>query len=106
MTIMVFKAGDKYTVRGIKCDLARIELNELDAYLADGYVRDENELIEDELIQDAIKEKVAPTREEADTNGTGKLSSEEVRAAAKIAGIEDYDKKRIATLKKELGYDD
>ena len=41
--------------------------------------------------------------EDVDTNNSGKLSSEEVRAAAKEAGIEGWEKKRIKTLKGELG---
>jgi hypothetical protein len=46
-----------------------------------------------------------PTKEEADTNGTGKLSNQEVRAAAEKAGIEGFDTKRIKALKVELGYE-
>lgn len=42
------------------------------------------------------------TKEEADTNESGKLSVDEIRAAAKEAGIEGYDKKRIKTLESEL----
>ena len=41
-------------------------------------------------------------RKEADTNGTGKLSSDEVKEAAKKAGIK-VGRKSIKTLKKELG---
>jgi hypothetical protein len=47
----------------------------------------------------------APTKEEADTNGTGKLSHSEVRAAAEKAGIAGFDTKRIKALKVELGYE-
>ena len=46
----------------------------------------------------------APTEEEADTNNSGKLSTDEVREAAKTAGIKGWDTKRIKTLKSELGY--
>lgn len=45
-----------------------------------------------------------PTFEEADTNNTGKLSVDEVRAAAKEAGIRNWHNKKISNLKKELGY--
>jgi hypothetical protein len=47
----------------------------------------------------------APTKEEADTNGTGLLSNSEVRAAAEKAGIEGFKTKRIKALKVELGYE-
>lgn len=42
------------------------------------------------------------TKEEADTNDSGKLSSQEIRAAAQEAGIEGYETKRIKTLEAEL----
>ena len=38
-----------------------------------------------------------------DTNGSGKMSVAEIRAAAKEAGIEGWENKRIKTLKQELG---
>lgn len=41
-------------------------------------------------------------RDKADTNRTGKLSNEEIKAAAKEAGIR-VGNKSIKTLKKELG---
>lgn len=40
-------------------------------------------------------------RQEADTNGTGKLSNAEIKAAAEVAGI-TIGRKSIKTLKKEL----
>lgn len=43
-----------------------------------------------------------PTFDEVDTNDSGKLSSEEVRQAAKEANIDGWDTKRIKTLKQEL----
>jgi hypothetical protein len=46
----------------------------------------------------------APTKEEADTNKTGKLSNQEVREAAKKAGIEGWETTRIKNLKRLLGY--
>ena len=42
---------------------------------------------------------------EADTNGSGKLSAKEVRAAAREAGIPNYSKAKVDDLKKELGYE-
>lgn len=45
---------------------------------------------------------VSPDLAKADTNESGKLSNDEIRAAAKEAGIEDYETARIATLKKKL----
>ena len=48
------------------------------------------------------EDKPTITKEDADTNESGKLSADEVRAAAKEAGIEGYETKRINTLKAEL----
>jgi hypothetical protein len=45
-----------------------------------------------------------PSFDEADTNNTGLLSVEEIRAAAKKAKIRNWHNKKIDTLKKELGY--
>lgn len=42
------------------------------------------------------------TKEEADTNDTGKLSPDEIRAAAKEAGIEKHATARIKTLEAAL----
>ena len=54
---------------------------------------------------DTNSEPEVPTREEADTNGTGLLSNKEVRDAAENAGITGFDTKRIKALKVELGYE-
>jgi len=43
---------------------------------------------------------------EGDTNDDDVLTNDEVRRAAKDAGIDKWDTARISTLKRELGYDD
>jgi hypothetical protein len=48
----------------------------------------------------------SPELAQADTNESGKLSSDEVREAAKAAGIKGWDKARISTLKKKLDEQD
>ena len=58
--------------------------------------------IVEEVIEE-VEEPEAPTIEEIDTNGSGKLSNKEIRAAAQNMGIEDYDTARIATLKERMG---
>ena len=42
------------------------------------------------------------SKDEADTNETGKLSNLEIRAAAKEAGIEDWETGRIKGLSEKL----
>ena len=49
---------------------------------------------------------VKVSKADIDTNNSGKLSVDEVRAAAKEAGIDGWEKKRIKTLLKELGHGD
>ena len=56
---------------------------------------------EDPEIVEDIPE--SPTKEEIDTNGSGKLSNKEIRAAAEQMGMEDYATARIATLKERMG---
>ena len=43
---------------------------------------------------------------EGDLNDDGEVTNDEVRLAAKEAGIEKWDTARISTLKGKLGYDD
>ncbi len=65
------------------------------------------EQLQEHLINGwSVTKHETPTKEEADTNGTGKLSNKEVRAAAEKAGIAGFDTKRIKALKVELGYED
>lgn len=59
----------------------------------------------EDLKNAEVPESKAPSKEEADTNNTGKLSNKEVRQAAKKAGIETWETDRIKTLKGILGYD-
>tara|TARA_R100000544_G_scaffold17462_1_gene8344 strand:- start:2389 stop:2646 length:258 start_codon:yes stop_codon:yes gene_type:complete len=53
----------------------------------------------------ATSEEALSKKESIDTNGSGKLSDAEIKAAAKEAGIR-IGRKSIATLKKELGVED
>ena len=92
MAIMLYKCGDETEVRGVKCIAGRFEVNQLRQCLDDGWVTDPSKLYE------------IPTQEEADINDTGKLSNKEVRNAAKIADLPDWETARISRLKDELGY--
>lgn len=69
-----------------------VEAKNLDSHLANGW--------------SLTKEPVKVSIEEIDTNDSGKLSPDEVRNAAKTAGIEGWENKRIKTLLKELGHGD
>ena len=65
----------------------RVDPIRVNALLQDGYFAD-------------------PKLADADSNESGKLSNEEIREAAKEAGIKDYETARIATLKKKLNEQD
>jgi hypothetical protein len=102
MSVFVYKGGAK----------SLIPPEQLQEHLINGWkVTEEAEDIDAEAgeIQtteaDTILAPAAPTKEEADTNGTGLLSNSEVRAAAEKAGIEGFKTKRIKALKVELGYE-
>jgi hypothetical protein len=80
MSVFIYKNGEE----------SLIPPEQLDEHLANGW--------------SVTNDPKMPTKEEADTNGSGKLSNSEIRAAAKEAGIEGYSTKRIKALKEELGY--
>lgn len=92
MAIVLYKCGDETEVRGVKCIAGRFKVSQLHQCLNSGWVTDPSKLYE------------IPTVEQADTNDTGLLSNKEIRAAAKVTGIVDWETARIGRLKKELGY--
>ena len=98
MSIQLYKAGSTHNIRGIECEMGTFKVSQLHAMLDAGWVNCPKKLTDSGTV--------APTKAEADTNNSGKLRSSEVREAAKQAGIEGFDTKRIATLKTALGYDD
>jgi hypothetical protein len=106
MSVFVYKGGQE----------SLIPPEQLQEHLINGWsVTDGKEEAEDigpdgeiqmtEADTNSEPDSEAPTREEADTNGTGLLSNKEVRAAAEKAGIDGFDTKRIKALKVELGYE-
>lgn len=88
--VLLYKEGKSKIIRGVECDFVRVLIRDIDSYLSKGYKKSVTELYK-------------PTFEEVDTNQSGALSTDEIRAAAKKAGIEKWDTKRVKTLKKELG---
>jgi hypothetical protein len=94
--IRLYKEGTMIECNGIKMDHRIFQDDEAEQARNDGWT---SAL---EVSQRAKGEKVFDS---IDTNDTGKLSVDEVREAAKAAGIEGWDTKRIKTLKRELGVD-
>ncbi len=93
MATWIYRKNDD----GIESTL--IDAKYLPDHLLNGWTVDK-ELLEIEAEETVI------SFEDVDTNNTGKLSPDEVRTAAKARGLENWDTKRIATLKKELGLND
>lgn len=83
---VVYTKGNSKTVKGIECDLAVVSFKEIKEYLAKGYF-------------------MSPEEVYADKNDSGKLSNEEIRMAAKEAGLDNWKKGHIKTLKEALGYE-
>lgn len=83
---MLFKAGKSKNYKGVDCDICVVSVSNVKDKLKSGWFKTIGEV-------------------SADTNESGKLSNEEIRAAAKEAGISNYEKARISTLKDKLGYD-
>lgn len=92
MAVILYREGNETEVSGVKCISKRFDPFQYHQAIKDGWVVDPSELYR------------APTFEEADTNNSGKLSVEEIRQAAKEAGIDGWEKGRISRLKRELGY--
>jgi hypothetical protein len=106
MSYMLYKTGDKHVIFGRKCTYHVFMDEDVEQAISDGWVEhpkhlpDEVEINGETVLEGDI---IDVTFEEVDTNNTGKLSSDEVRAAAKKEGIEGFKTKRISTLKKALG---
>lgn len=90
--VVLYNHGDETEINGIKCIVGRFEPMQYQEKISTGWVTDPKELCK------------IPTFEEVDTNCTGLLSFAEIREAAKVAGIEGWEKGRISRLKRELGY--
>lgn len=93
MGASIYREGKTHNIRGVECEMIVVDVKSLKSHLSQGWVVDPKTLYK------------KPSFEEADKNKTGKLSSKEVRGAAKKAGIENYSSARISTLKKKLGYE-
>lgn len=113
MGVVVYRKGGTHVVDGIKCEQTIIDPNSLPGHLAGEWVIDPKELYLDYVAPDVTEGtdgEVAGTGEDTgDGDGDGgeedkpPTESELVRAAAKDAGIEGWDTKRIKTLRKALG---
>lgn len=75
---MVFRAGNTFKFRGHDCEMVKIDASSVDYYIENGWSKEW-----------PIKEEVKKTDQ----------SNDDIREAAKEAGIDGWETKRISTLK-------
>jgi len=83
---MLFKKGDTHEFKGRPCEIIKVSARQVKEYLSKGWFSTLDEA-------------------EADKNDSGKLSNEEIRQAAKEAGLDNWETGRIKGLKEALGYE-
>jgi len=83
MSCVVYREGKGYVEHGIECEAAWVDVDQLEAHLNSGWSVNPPGYV--------------PEGEEDEDEGL-----DETRAAAKAAGIEGWDTKRIKTLKAAL----
>lgn len=80
MASILYRAGTGTIVDGIECESVRVEHDQYQSHLSAGWSAD------------------VPGAKPLDADGDGIVDADEVRQAAKDAGIEGWDTKRIKTL--------
>lgn len=108
MAVKVYKKGNTHVVDGIRCEETIIDPMSLPGHLAGEWVLDPKEL--DHVEPDVTEETDGAASGTGEGTGDGAggeednppTESEVVRQAAKEAGIEGWDTKRIKTLRKAL----
>lgn len=104
MSYLLYRNGNKHVIWGKGCEYRQFNDEDVDQALKDGWVDHPNKLVDEKVVESPLAEAIEDASfEEIDTNDSGKLSNEEIREAAKKAGIEDWETKRIKTLKDLLG---
>lgn len=107
MSIVLYKEGNTHNVRGIRCITQKFEGHvDFEVLERNGWVKSPEMISPDTRGSD----KISP---EIDSEGSNRhveaktqkeeYSDEAIRQIAKNAGIENYGRKWIRTLKKELG---
>lgn len=103
MSIVLYRKGDTHTVKGIRCELKKIDPEYFSGVPESGWflsVRDINKAVEPERAETDVqaKEKTIPK----DIKTIDGMDNDEIRIAAKLADMADYKTARIRTLKNRL----
>ncbi len=100
MAIQLYKKGTTHTVGGIECEVCNFNPSELESKLKEGWVTSPGE-----LSNDAQNEEIERNDEENAQEETGENEEKDaektlnpVRIAARDAGIDGWEIKRIKTL--------
>jgi len=109
MAVILYRKGTTDVIRGVTCESGRFEVSSMAGALRGEWVANPNDLVSsnDEKTKEDGKEGTGKEAEgkKADEGEeiTGLLApTNDVRAAAKEAGIDGWEKKRIKTLEGEL----
>ena len=84
MASILYRPGKGHIIDGVECDMVVVEFDQYEAHLSAGWSAD------------------LPGTQSLDADGDGVVEADEVRQAAKEAGIEGWDTKRIKTLRAAL----
>jgi hypothetical protein len=94
MAIKLFRKGNTHRVNGIECEVRLFPVKYGQSFVGvDGWCVS---------VEDLEKKEVVEIEEEIES-GSIDQPSKVVRELAKEAGIDGWEKKRISTLKEELG---
>ena len=105
MGVVLYRRGDTHTVRGVRCELKVVDSRHFSGTPDAGWflnVRDIDKVEKPEVKEvatDLIVEE--PTVPETVKTIDG-MDNDEIRVAAKMAKMNDYDTARIRTLKHRL----
>lgn len=102
MSIVLYRKGDTHTVRGIACELKIVSHEHFSGVPDAGWflnVQDINKVGKTEEPQEIESNVIVVSEETKTIDG---MDNDEIRVAAKMAGMRDYDTARIRTLKNKL----
>lgn len=114
MAVVIYRKGDTHTVNGIKCEAKRVSHKFFSGEPEPGwffspeeaYMEVVNDVQEEEQAEEVeeIKEEIHVDEKEAEKESMviEGMDNDEIRLAAKNAGISTYNTSRIRTLKEKL----
>lgn len=104
MSVMLYKEGDKETIRGVRCEYIVVPNRALQGHLAQGWKTRVEDLYPDEPKEApvATPEPDFPKFSATPPPRRTQAESQRIRQLAKEAGIEGWDRRQVSKLEKEL----